>query len=160
MTHAAGISISRIGAAALAVALALALAAVGPVMAEPNPASLLMFSNPPQINRHIRMKEGATGAQVLYFNHVPDMGLECPEGSTNPDECLEWYGERSVFEVTLEGVTETDLRELQLGVLAAIAVACPSGKHQLGAPEDVAVYEGHFYTLDATCPAIDVKGSN
>ncbi|PTV97608.1 hypothetical protein C8J27_101725 [Rhodobacter aestuarii] len=148
----------RFPSALMAPVLVAALAT--PAVAEYHPQSEGARGHEPALNRHIRMKEGATGAQVQYFNNIITGGMECPEGSTNDEGCIYWDGWRNVFEVTLEGVTETDETELKLGVISAIGAACPGAEGFLADAAHVQVFDGHFYTLEANCPKIDAKGGN
>ncbi|MBZ4023907.1 hypothetical protein CKO11_15760 [Rhodobacter sp. TJ_12] len=132
----------------------------GPALADWHPQSEGARGHTPALNRHIRMKEGATGAQVQYFNNIVTAGWDCPEGAVDGEGCIEWFGERTVFEVTLEGVTETDMQELKLGVLSAIQAACRGAEGYFADVDHVVAHGDQFYTLEAHCPKIDAKGGN
>ena len=137
-------------------ALMLCLAPLS-ALAEDHPQSLTMVGYPMPIDRHIRMKEGATGAQVRYFNRIMTGGQECVTTPNNTVECLNWDGLTSFFEVTLEGVTEQDPLELRKGAIAAIEAACPSAKNSGLQPDDLTEVDRHFWRIEAGCPAADAQ---
>ncbi|SIS51957.1 hypothetical protein [Phaeovulum vinaykumarii] len=120
--------------------------------------SLAAQGHRPALRRHLRMAEGATGAQVAYFNDVMTGGMECPPGATGDEGCLHWDGLASYFEVTLEGVTETDAIELKKGVVAAVLAVCPTANAPVPAPAGVEVIGAHLYRIAAACPPIDARG--
>lgn len=151
MKHAAGISIGKIGAAALVLGCL-------PACAQDHPQSLVQDGHPMPIDRHIRMKEGATGAQVRYFNRIMTGGQECVTTPNNTVECLQWDGLTAFFEVTLEGVTEPDPLELRKGAIAAIEAVCPSAKGLGLQPHDLTEVDTHFWRIEAGCPETDAKG--
>lgn len=154
MMHLGTTGLSRIGA------LALVLGCL-PACAQDHPQSLTMAGYPMPIERHIRMKEGATGALVRYFNRIMTGGQECTTTPNNTVECLNWDGLTSFFEVTLEGVTETDALELRKGAIAAIEAVCPSTIGMGLRAADLTEVDTHFYRLEAGCPAADaIEGGN
>ncbi|SOC10313.1 hypothetical protein [Rhodobacter maris] len=148
-------SIGKIGGGAAALAFGLV-----PAFAEPQANSLVHEGYVPALSRHIRMMEGASGAVVAYFNDIMTGGVECPEGAVGNAGCLYWDGFTAYFEVTLEGVTETDALELKKGVISAIEAVCPSAKGLGLKASDVAEMAPHFYRIEAFCPAIETRRGN
>ncbi|MFD2172507.1 hypothetical protein [Rhodobacter lacus] len=148
-------SFGKIGGGAVALALGLC-----PALAGPHPKSLANEGHDPALSRHIRMMEGATGAQVTYFNRIMTGGVDCPPGAVDNAGCLHWDGLTAYFEVTLEGVTERDTLELKKGVISAIEAVCPSSRDLKLRAADVTEIESYFYRIEAACPVIDARGGN
>ncbi|MGD9918090.1 MAG: hypothetical protein AB7U46_08735 [Paenirhodobacter sp.] len=108
---------------------------------------------------HIRMKEGATGAQVYYFDFLLTGGIECSD-PIKLKNCVDWAGEKSVFEVALEGVTETDATELKKGVLSAISGACRSADVASVPLDKVEEIAPNYWSVDLQCPEFSGRGGN
>lgn len=145
----------RFGGVAVAATLGCACL---PVAAEMPLRSYAAQGYTPALVRHLRMREGVSGAEVRYFNTVMTGGQHCVTTPNDTVDCLNWDGLLSAFEVAYEGVTEPALRELQKGVVAAVLAVCPSAKGPALDPDAAQQIAPGLFRLVASCPEIDARG--